>query len=170
MKTRYYGSSAEVASIPDLMELQTRSYNEYLQAAAPYADRKNTGLEAILREVFPIQSFDGTKSLEYLHYELGQPRYTPDECRRLRLTYGMPFRVRVKLEGPEPVEEEVYLGEIPIMIGGGEFIINGAERVIVTQLHRSPGVDFSVEMHAGERQLHSCWIIPERGSWIELNV
>ena len=170
MKTREYGHSREVMEIPDLMELQTRSYTEFLQAEIPYTDRKNLGLEAILREVFPIQSFDGTRSLEYLHYDLGQARYSPDECRRLRLTYGMPFRIRVKLEGPEPVEEEVYLGEIPIMIGGGEFIINGAERVIVTQLHRSPGVDFSVEIHAGERKLHSCWIIPERGSWIELNV
>ena len=170
MKTREYGHSREVMEIPDLMELQTRSYTEFLQAEIPYTDRKNLGLEAILREVFPIQSFDGTRSLEYLHYDLGQARYSPDECRRLRLTYGMPFRIRVKLEGPEPVEEEVYLGEIPIMIGGGEFIINGAERVIVTQLHRSAGVDFSVEIHAGERKLHSCWIIPERGSWIELNV
>jgi DNA-directed RNA polymerase subunit beta len=170
MQTRFYGRSKEVTEIPDLMELQTRSYKEFLQAEVSYSDRKNTGLEAILREVYPIQSFDGTKALEYLYYELGQPRYSPDECRRLRLTYGMPFRIRVKLEGPEPVEEEVYLGEIPIMIGGGEFIINGAERVIVTQLHRSPGVDFSVEIHAGERKLHSCWIIPERGSWIELNV
>ncbi len=170
MLTRYYGRSKEVVDVPDLMELQTRSYREFLQVELPYSDRRNTGLEAILREVFPIQSFDGTRSLEYLHYELGQPRYSPDECRRLRLTYGMPFRVRVKLEGPEPVEEEVYLGEVPIMIGGGEFIINGSERVIVTQLHRSPGVDFSVETHAGERKLHSCWIIPERGSWIELNV
>ena len=170
MQTRIYGRSREVLEIPDLMELQTKSYVEFLQAEIPYPERKNTGLEAILREVYPIQSFDGTRSLEYLYYELGQPRYSPDECRRLRLTYGMPFRIRVKLEGPEPVEEEVYLGEIPIMIGGGEFIVNGAERVIVTQLHRSPGVDFSVEIHAGERKLHSCWIIPERGSWIEVNV
>jgi DNA-directed RNA polymerase subunit beta len=170
MQTRAYGLFREVLEIPDLMELQVRSYKEFLQAEVPYQDRKNTGLEAILREVFPIQSFDGTRSLEYICYELGQPRYSPDECRRLRLTFGMPFRVRVKLEGREPVEEEVYLGEIPIMIGGGEFIVNGAERVIVTQLHRSPGVDFSVETHAGERKLHSCWIIPERGSWIELDV
>ena len=84
MQTRFYGRSREVMEIPDLMELQTRSYLEFLQADAPYSERKNTGLEAILREVYPIQSFDGTKSLEYLYYELGQPRYSPDECRRLR--------------------------------------------------------------------------------------
>ena len=105
-------------------------------------------------------------SLEYLGYELGAPRYTPDECRRLRLTYGAPFKIRVRLNKEEPIEEEVYLGEFPIMLGGGEFIINGTERVIVTQLHRSPGVDFSVEIHTSDKKLHSCWIIPERGSWI----
>ena len=109
-------------------------------------------------------------SLEYLGYELGAPRYSPDECRRLRLTYGAPFKIRVRLNKEEPIEEEVYLGEFPIMIGGGEFIINGTERVIVTQLHRSPGVDFSVETTRSDKKLHSCWIIPERGSWIELNV
>ena len=75
-----------------------------------------------------------------------------------------------RLDKAQPVEEEVYLGEVPIMIGGGEFIINGSERVTVSQLHRSPGVDFSVETHTGEKKLHSCWIIPERGSWIEINV
>ena len=103
--------------------------------------------------------------LEYLGYELGQPALHARECRLLRLTYGMPFKVRVRLEKPEPVEEEVYLGEIPIMIGGGEFIINGAERVIVSQLHRSPGVDFSVDVqHRREASCTRCWIIPERGS------
>jgi DNA-directed RNA polymerase subunit beta len=86
------------------------------------------------------------------------------------VTYGYPFKIRVRLVKPEPVEEDIYLGEIPIMIGGGEFIVNGSERVTVSQLHRSPGVDFSVELHTGEKKLHSCWIIPERGSWIELNV
>ena len=88
----------------------------------------------------------------------------------MRLTYGRPFRVWLRLNKEQPIEEEVYLGDMPIMIGGGEFIINGAERVVVSQLHRSPGVDFVTEMEAGERQLHSCRIIPERGSWIELNV
>src|SRR5205807_394802 len=92
------------------------------------------------------------------------------ECRQLRLTYGRPFRVWLRLNKEQPVEEEVYLGDMPIMIGGGEFIINGAERVVVSQLHRSPGVDFVVETEAGERKLHSCRIIPERGSWIEINV
>ena len=124
----------------------------------------------MLREIFPIESYDKTLKLEYLRYELGKPRYEPDECRQLRLTYGRPFRVWLRLNKEQPIEEEVYLGDMPIMLGGGEFIINGAERVVVSQLHRSPGVDFVVEMEAGERRLHSCRIIPERGSWIELNI
>jgi len=156
--------------LPDLVEMQTRSYAEFLQSDVPFSAREPKGLEAIIREVFPIQSYDGTMSLDYLGYELGAARYTPDECHRLRLTYGAPFKIRVRLNKAEPIEEEVYLGEIPIMVGGGEFIINGTERVIVTQLHRSPGVDFSVETHSSDKKLHSCWIIPERGSWIELNV
>jgi DNA-directed RNA polymerase subunit beta len=128
------------------------------------------GLEGVLREIFPVESYDKTLRLEYLRYELGKPRYTPDECRQLRLTYGRPFKVWLRLTKEQPIEEEVYLGDIPIMLGGGEFIINGAERVVVSQLHRSPGVDFVAEAESAERRLHSCRIIPERGSWIELNV
>ncbi|MCS6897692.1 MAG: DNA-directed RNA polymerase subunit beta, partial [Nitrospira sp.] len=108
--------------------------------------------------------------MEYLRYELGRPRYDPDECRKLRLTYGRPFRVWLRLVKDQPVEEEVYLGDMPIMIGGGEFIINGAERVVVSQLHRSPGVDFTAETDGSDRKMHSCRIIPERGSWIEIKV
>ena len=124
-----------------------------------------------MREIFPIESYDKTLRLEYVRYELGKPRYEPDECRQLRLTYGRPFKVWLRLTKEQPIEEEVYLGDIPIMLGGGEFIINGAERVVVSQLHRSPGVDFVSEVEGtGERRLQSCRIIPERGSWIELNV
>ncbi len=155
--------------IPNLVDLQVRSYEAFLQEEVPPEHRADQGLESILREVFPIPSYDGTMELQYLGYELGAPRYEPDECRELRLTYGRPFKIRVRLRKDVPVEEEVYLGEVPIMIGGGEFIINGTERVIVTQLHRSPGVDFSVDTHTSDKKLHSCWIIPERGSWIELN-
>ena len=156
--------------VPDLVELQTRSYAAFLQEEVPPEHRTDSGLEGILREVFPIPSYDATMELEYLGYELGAPRYTPDECRELRITFGRPFKIRVRLKKETPVEEEVYLGEIPIMVGGGEFIVNGTERVIVTQLHRSPGVDFSMDIHSSSKKLHSCWVIPERGSWIELNV
>ena len=164
-------ASAAPHPIPDLTQIQTRSYDAFLQHEVPWQKRKDQGIEGVLREIFPIESYDKTLRLEYLRYELGKPRYEPDECRQLRLTYGRPFKVWLRLTKEQPIEEEVYLGDIPIMLGGGEFIINGAERVVVSQLHRSPGVDFVMEVEgAGERRLHSCRIIPERGSWIELNV
>jgi len=170
MNIRHFGEFRSPLAVPNLTDIQTASYEEFLQETVPFNQREDDGLEAILRETFPIYSFDKTVSLEYQGYELGRPRYTADECRILGVTYGMPFKVLVRLEKPEPVEEWVYLGEIPIMVGGGEFIINGSERVIVSQLHRSPGVDFSVELHTSEKKLHSCWTIPQRGSWVELSV
>ena len=167
---RNFGRFGDAVGVPNLTDVQTRSYDRFLQLDVPLDKRENLGLESVLREIFPIESYDKTISLEYLRYELGKPRYGPDECRQLRLTYGRPFRVWLRLKKEQPVEEEVYLGDMPIMIGGGEFIINGAERVVVSQLHRSPGVDYVVETEAGDRRLHSCRIIPERGSWIEVNV
>ncbi|UJS17400.1 MAG: DNA-directed RNA polymerase subunit beta [Candidatus Jettenia sp.] len=169
MEIRNYGKVEDVVEVRNLVQIQTKAYRDFLQADISASKRKNYGIEAILREIFPISNYDGTMSLDYIKYELGKPRYTQDECRQLRLTYGRPFRVWLRLNKAEPIEEEVYLGEIPVMIGGGEFIINGTERVIVTQLHRSPGIDFIEEFHA-EKRLHSCRIIPERGSWIELEV
>src|SRR5438477_6750038 len=169
-QVRNFGRHGEAFEVPALTDVQTRSYDRFLQLEAAPEKRTPTGLEGVLREIFPIESYDKTIRLEFLKYELGKPRYGPDECRQLRLTYGRPFRVWLRLVKEQPVEEEVYLGDMPIMIGGGEFIINGAERVVVSQLHRSPGVDFVVETEAGERKLHSCRIIPERGSWIEVNV
>ena len=164
-------ASDPLTAIPDLTEIQTRSYEAFLQYETPWPKRKDQGIEGVLREIFPVESYDKTLRLEYIRYELGKPRYEPDECRQLRLTYGRPFKVWLRLTKEQPIEEEVYLGDIPIMLGGGEFIINGAERVVVSQLHRSPGVDFVSEMEGtGERRLQSCRIIPERGSWIELNV
>src|SRR6266496_126685 len=168
--TRNFGHFGDALDVPNLTDVQTRSYDRFLQLDTPPEDRTATGLEGVLREIFPIESYDKTLNLNYLKYELGKPRYGPDECRQLRLTYGRPFRVWLRLNKEQPVEEEVYLGDMPIMIGGGEFIINGAERVVVSQLHRSPGVDYVVESESTERKLHSCRIIPERGSWIEINV
>src|SRR5438874_13534569 len=160
----------DVVDVPDLTEVQTRSYDRFLQLDVAYDRRTPTGLEGVLKEIFPIESYDKKISLEYIKYDLGKPRYDPDECRQLRLTYGRPFRVWLRLRKADgtAVEEEVYLGDMPIMIGGGEFIINGAERVVVSQLHRSPGVDFVV-LREADKDLHSCRIIPERGSWIEIN-
>src|SRR5258708_37264409 len=167
---RNFGRFGDAFEVPPLTDIQTRSYDRFLQLDTAPEKRTASGLEGVLREIFPIESYDKTLSLQYLRYELGKPRYGPDECRQLRLTYGRPFRVWLRLNKEQPVEEEVYLGDMPIMIGGGEFIINGAERVVVSQLHRSPGVDFVIESEGADRKLHSCRIIPERGSWIEVNV
>jgi len=169
-EVRYFGSRRSTFPIPDLTRLQTRSYEAFLQADVPWQKRKNQGLEALLREIFPVENYDKSLRLEYIRYELGKPRYDPDECRQLRLTYGRPFKIWLRLTKPQPIEEEVYLGDIPIMLGGGEFIINGAERVVVNQLHRSPGMDFIAELEGVDRKLHTCRIIPERGSWVEINV
>ncbi|KPJ62617.1 MAG: DNA-directed RNA polymerase subunit beta [Planctomycetes bacterium DG_23] len=172
MKIRNYCKFPDLLLVPRLTKVQTNSYEDFLQAGIPGDKRKNQGIESILRETFPIQSYDGSMALEYLHYELGKPRYSVEDCKSLGLTYGAPFKVVLRLvkKDMEAVEEEVYLGEMPIMIGGGEFIINGSERVIVSQLHRSPGVDFLEDTRGVERRLYSCRIIPDRGSWIEMNV
>jgi len=170
-QTRVFGSGRSQFPIPNLTALQTASYEAFLQEDIPSDKRKNQGLEAVFREIFPISSYDNTVSLEYLRFELGKPRYTPEECRQLRLTFGKPLKVWLRLNREQPLEEEVYLGDIPVMLGGGEFIINGAERVVVSQLHRSPGVDFVEESEGtSDRKLPSCRVIPERGSWIEINV
>ncbi|WP_254511150.1 DNA-directed RNA polymerase subunit beta [Anatilimnocola floriformis] len=170
-ETRLFGSGREQHPIPNLTMIQTDSYAAFLQEEVSSEKRKDHGLESVLREIFPVESYDKTIKLEYLRYELGKPRYTPDECRQLRLTYGKPFHVSLRLNKEQPIEESVYLGDIPVMLGGGEFIINGAERVVVSQLHRSPGVDFVMELEGtSDRKLPSCRIIPERGSWIEVNV
>ncbi len=173
-KVRDFSKRGDGVPVPDLTRVQRDAYDRFLQKhKGPDERTTSLGLEALLREVFPIESYDGTMHLDYLYYTLEEARYTPDECRELRLTYGMPFRIAVRLvrEGhPDIAEEEIYLGEFPIMMGGGEFIVNGAERVIVSQLHRSPGVDFSIVSAEADRPLHSARIIPERGSWIELEV
>ncbi|MCY2939857.1 MAG: DNA-directed RNA polymerase subunit beta [Planctomycetota bacterium] len=158
-----------VDKVPPLTDIQLRSYERFLQYDIAPDKRELVGIEGVLREIFPIESYDKTSALQFLRYELGKPRFGMEECRQLRLTYGRPFKVFLRLAGEQAVEEEVYLGDMPIMSGGGEFIINGAERVVVSQLHRSPGVDFVVATE-GDKKLHSCRIIPERGSWIELNV
>ncbi len=173
-KVRDFSKRGDAIPVPDLTTVQSNAYERFLQLDLKPDQRDvNTGLESLMREMFPIVSYDGTMSLEYIQYSLEEPRYTPDECRELRLTYGRPFRVRVRLDRkdhPDLVDEDIYLGEIPILLGGGEFVVNGAERVIVNQLHRSPGVDFSIISAEADRPLHSARIIPERGSWIELEV
>jgi DNA-directed RNA polymerase subunit beta len=170
---RSFGRIPDAVEIPNLVAIQKKSYNEFLQRDTAPTRRKSVGLEALFRETFPIESYDKKMLLEYLYYELEKPHYTPVQCRQLRLTYGYPLKIWCRLrsrEGEDLAEQAMYLGEIPVMIGGGEFIINGAVRVIVSQLHRSPGVDFLIESKEGDRVLHGGRIIPERGSWIEISV
>jgi DNA-directed RNA polymerase subunit beta len=168
---RRFGRAKHIHDIPGLCETQRKFYADFLQADVLPNERGRDGLQAIFQEVFPIFSYDEQISLEFIEYDLGEPRHTPDECRSLGLTFGAPLKIRCRLRREnEVVEEEVYLGTIPLMIGGGEFIINGAERVIVTQIQRSPGADFSEEVHPSGKRLHSCRIIPERGSWIQVEV
>src|SRR5665213_600428 len=172
-EVRDFSKRGDALPIPNLIDVQIEAYQKFLQKEVEPTKRKNEVLESLLREVFPSESYDGNLRLEYMNYQLAEPRYTPDECRALRLTFGMPFRIQVRFvrkDKDEVMEDSIYLGEIPIMIGGGEFIINGSERVIVNQLHRSPGVDFLIEVQEGDRPLHGFRVIPERGSWIECSV
>ncbi len=170
---RNFGKVRDAVEIPDLVAIQRKSFDRFLQREAVATRRACVGLESLFQEIFPIESYDKNMNLEYLYYELESPHYTPMQCRQLRLTYGYPLKVHCRLKtkkSEDSTEQAIYLGEIPIMIGGGEFIINGAVRVIVSQLHRSPGVDFLIESKEGDRVLHGGRIIPERGSWIEIGV
>jgi DNA-directed RNA polymerase subunit beta len=171
--TRSFGKVHDAVDIPDLVAIQRSSYDRFLQKDETPTKRKCVGLETLFQETFPIESYDKKMLLEYLYYELEKPHYTPIQCRQLRLTYGYPLKIWCRLrtkEGEDLAEQAMYLGEMPVMIGGGEFIVNGAVRVIVSQLHRSPGVDFLIESKEGDRVLHGGRVIPERGSWIEIGV
>jgi len=153
-----------------MIELQTNSYKEFLQVdAAPKRRDKNAGLEAVFREVFPIESYDGKCVLDYDSYEIGEPRLDWLECLREGLTYGAPLYVTFKLkeESKSIKEEKVFMGELPLMTPQGTFVINGAERVVVSQLHRSPGIAFEATQHPNGKMLHSFRVIPDRGSWYE---
>ncbi len=158
----------EILELPNLIQIQTKSYYDFLQAEVLPEERENVGLHAVFNEVFPIQSYDENLSLEYLGYSLGAPKYDILESQRRGLTYSAPLNVTFRLkEGDTVKEETVYMGNIPLMTDTGTFIINGAERVIVSQLHRSPGVFFEHEIHAGGMTLYVARIIPYRGTWIE---
>lgn len=146
------------------------AYDNFLQRGEITGKRKNVGLESLLQETFPVKNFNGTVSVEYVGYELSQPRYTPDECRLMGITYAASWRVILRLIMNEKViEESVYFGDIPLMLGNGYFIINGVDRVIVSQLHKAPGIDFTEE-RLGDRKFHTFTLFPERGSWIEVSV
>ena len=165
-----FGKIKEIVVPPNMIELQTNSYKEFLQAdAAPKKRRKHIGLEAVFLEVFPIESYDGKCVLDYDSYEIGEPKLDWLECLREGLTYGAPLYVTflLKEEGKSAKEEKVFMGELPLMTPQGTFVINGAERVVVSQLHRSPGIAFEATQHPNGKMLHSFRVIPDRGSWYE---
>jgi DNA-directed RNA polymerase subunit beta len=165
-----FGKIKEIVAPPNMIELQTNSYTEFLQAAAaPKKRQTNSGLEAVFQEVFPIESYDGKCKLAYDSYEVGAPKVDWLECLREGLTYGAPLYVTflLKEESKSAKEEKVFMGELPLMTPQGTFVINGAERVVVSQLHRSPGIAFEATQHPNGKLLHSFRVIPDRGSWYE---
>jgi len=163
-----FGKIKEIIAPPNLIELQTNSYKEFLQAEIPQSKRKNLGLQAVFTEVFPIESYDGKCVLDFHSYEIGEPKLDWLECLREGLTFGAPLYVTFLLKEEKGTKEEkVFMGELPLMTPQGTFVINGAERVIVSQLHRSPGLAFEKTQHPNGKELFSFRIIPDRGSWYE---
>ncbi len=160
--------------LPDLVGLQKHSYDEFLQEKIHPDKRQQQGLEAVFREIFPITSDDGKCSFEFLNYSIEKPGYTIEDCQQIGMTYAAPLKAKMRLvlhdedgKNEDIREQEVYLGEIPLMSENGSFIINGVERVIVGQLHRSPGVFCDEKVHSSGKRLYSAKIIPHRGGWIE---
>lgn len=164
-----FGKIKDSSKMPNMVEMQTASYNEFLQANISRTKRKPFGLEGAFREAFPIESFDGKYKLEYAGYSLGAPKYNISECQKRGITYASPLKVKIRLRTPKDVkEQEVYMGDLPLMTETGTFIINGDERVVVSQLHRSPGISFEDFMHPNGKKLYAARIIPYRGAWIEI--
>ncbi len=172
----------KIIDIPNLIDIQKNSYKRFLQTDIPYEARKNSGLESVFKSVFPIRDFSETASLEYVSYALGTPKYDVEECHQRGMTYAAPMKVKVRLVVwdvnketnvraiRDIKEQEVYFGEIPLMTENGTFIINGTERVIVSQLHRSPGVFYDHDKgktHSSGKVLYSARVIPYRGSWLD---
>ncbi|MCB0218772.1 MAG: DNA-directed RNA polymerase subunit beta [Chrysiogenetes bacterium] len=179
---RSYARIPRIIDVPNLIEVQKRSYDKFLQAGVAPEDRDDSGLQAVFKSVFPIRDFNKTASLEFVSYRLEEPKYDVDECHQRGMTYAAPLQVTVRLvvwdtneeTGAQTIrdvkEQEVYFGEIPLMTEHGTFIVNGTERVIVSQLHRSPGVFFDHDKgkhYSSGRLIYSARIIPYRGSWLD---
>ena len=168
IKPRSFGRIPERLDLPDLLEIQTKPFTDFLQLGVPKTRRENIGLQEVFNEVFPIESADGKYRLEYISYDVGKPKYDLTETQRRGLTYAAPLSVKLRLRtSKEMKEQEVYLGDIPLMTPTGTFIINGDERVVVSQLHRSPGVFFEEEIHPNGKRMYTARIIPYRGAWLE---
>ena len=178
---KHLGRVRKVIEVPNLIDIQKTSYDKFLQTTVPPNERAEVGLQAVFRSVFPIKDFNGTSELVFVSYNLEKPKYDVEECRQRGMTFAAPIKVTTQLmiydtrEGGERIvrdikEQEVYFGEIPLMTDTGTFIINGTERVVVSQLHRSPGVFFDHDKgktHSSGKVLYSARIIPYRGSWLD---
>src|ERR687894_1204811 len=166
--------------MPHLLDIQTRAFEALLQLDAACQDREDIGLERVFKDLFPITDVHENFSLEFVRYSLGEPKYSVEECIERDMTFSAPLKATLQLVIFEEIngekrprniiEKEVYLGELPLLTGLGTFVINGAERVIVSQLHRSPGVVFEESTHPNGQRLISARIIPFRGSWVEFTV
>ncbi|MCD6583194.1 MAG: DNA-directed RNA polymerase subunit beta [Candidatus Omnitrophica bacterium] len=169
VKREYFSKSKKDIYMPHFLEHQLNSFKEFLQMDVVPERRRNIGLQEIFNEVFPMESPDKQYRLEFVSYSLSRPRYTPQECKRRSQTYCAPLRVRLRLLGPSNTikEQEIYLGDIPLMTEVASFIINGDERTIVSQLQRSPGVFFEEETHPTGKRIYYARIIPYRGYWLE---
>ncbi len=166
-RTSFY-KREDVLDLPNLIEVQVKSYGQFLQRDVPPEEREPVGLQEVFTEIFPIKSFDEKSVLEFISYNLGIPKYTPEECIRRGVSYNVILKVKFRLTDETGIkEEEVYMGTVPIMTERGTFIINGAERVVVSQLHRSPGICFEQERHPRGGMIYSMRVIPYRGSWLE---
>ena len=164
-----FGKLREIIDPPDLIDVQTRSYLDFLQRSFAPEKRKSHGLQSIFKEVFPIESYDGRYVLDFVKYELSDPKLNPVESVYEGQTYAAPLHVTFRLkDGDHVTEDVVYMGEVPLMTDTGAFVVNGAERVVVSQLHRSPGICSEKSTHANGATLYSIRIIPDRGSWIEI--
>ena len=164
-----FGKLKAVIAPPDMIDIQTKSYHKFLQEDESPSKRKNKGLQAVFKEVFPIESYDGRYIVDFVKYELSDSKQSDAECLRYGSTYAAPLRATFRLQDGEEVREEaVFMGEIPLMTDTGAFIVNGAERVIVSQLHRSPGICSESSLHTNGKTIYSVRVIPDRGSWIEI--
>ncbi len=173
-----FARTKTVLDYPDLLEIQLQAFKEFVQDDVPPEEREDKGLQAVFKEHFPITDSRERYILEFLYYALDTPKHTIEECLAQGLTYSVPLKAKLRLsilededeeEAGEAIEQEVYLGNLPYMTERGTFIINGAERVIVSQLHRSPGVFFSQSVHPNGTELYSARVIPLRGSWLEFS-
>jgi DNA-directed RNA polymerase subunit beta len=180
---KFFGKIQEVAEMPNLIEVQKASYDQFLLVQEPQGGRPDEGLQAVFKSVFPISDFSNTSMLEFVKYEFEAPKYDVDECRQRGMTYAAPLKVTLRLivfdideeTGAKSVkdikEQDVYMGDIPLMTNNGTFVVNGTERVIVSQMHRSPGVFFDHDKgktHSSGKLLFAARIIPYRGSWLDI--